>query len=158
MLLEKLEREKGLRKISKMLDDSKFQRFLIKDFEHWRVYLHEQQNYLGRVYLWAKRENINFFNMTHVEAVEFMHVGGLVTKSIRDAFNPDKFDYAIFGNTAPHIHMHIIPRYKFGRLFCGGSFEDRNWGKNYAPYDKREFDERVLTEIRLTIRDKLENK
>ena len=141
-----------------MLDDSKFQRFLIKDFEHWRVYLHEQQNYLGRVYLWAKRENIvDFFEMTEEERKEYFAVGKSTRDAIKKAFNPDLFNYATLGNVTSHLHTHIIPRYQFGRLFCGRNFEDRNWGGNYAPYDKRDFDERVLIDIKLTIKDKLEN-
>ncbi len=140
-----------------MIDNPKYEKFLIKDFEHWRVYLHEQQNYLGRVYLWANREKtIDLFDLTKKEMEEYFAVGKLTRDAIKEAFNPDLFNYATLGNITTHLHTHVIPRYKFGRLFAGKSFEDRNWGRNYAPYDKKDFDERVLIEIKLTIRDRLE--
>lgn len=139
-----------------MIDNPKFQRFLIKDFEHWRVYLHPEQNYLGRVYLWAKRGNLeDLFSMTKDETREYFEVGKSVRNAILKAFYPDLFNYATLGNETKHLHTHIIPRYMGVRLFSGLTFEDKNLGKNYAPYEKREFGNRVLTNIKLEIKERL---
>jgi len=106
--------------------------------------------------LWAKREDaVDFFDMTKKEMEEYFAVGKSTIDAIKEAFNPDLFNYATLGNVTSHLHTHIIPRYKSGRLFCGRSFEDRNLGKNYTPYDKKDFDEKILINIKLEIKDRL---
>ncbi|MFQ5436042.1 MAG: HIT family protein, partial [Anaerolineae bacterium] len=32
--------------------------------------------------------------------------------AIRKALNPDHMNYELLGNTNPHLHWHIVPRYK----------------------------------------------
>lgn len=36
----------------------------------------------------------------------------VVERVMRDTMNPDKVNWAQFGNMVPHLHWHIIPRYK----------------------------------------------
>ena len=39
--------------------------------------------------------------------------------AIRHAFNPDHLNYECLGNSTPHLHWHIVPRYK----------NDPRWGQ-----------------------------
>ena len=53
-----------------------------------------------------------------------MRVVFAVEKAVRAVFNPDKVNLASFGNMAPHLHWHIIPR------FVGDAhFPSPVWGK-----------------------------
>jgi len=142
-----------------MTNDPKYEKFLIKEFGHWKAYIHESQNYLGRFYLLAKREDaLDFFEMHNSEIREYLSAGRMLKKSLEDLFHPDMFNYAIFGNTAKHLHTHIIPRYKKERLFGGVIFRDENWGGNYAPYDiDFKVSEELLIKLKDKIRDKLPN-
>jgi len=54
-------------------------------------------------------------------------------------------------NTAKHLHWHLIPRYSSPREFQGVKFEDKNFGRNYAPYDKRKLDGSILMDIKDSI-------
>lgn len=51
---------------------------------------------------------------------------------LRQIFNPDKINIACFGNMVPHVHFHIIPRFKNDR-----HFPNPIWGEvtndNYHP-------------------------
>ena len=38
---------------------------------------------------------------------------------IRDVMQPDKINLAALGNMVPHIHWHVIPRYKDDAYFPG---------------------------------------
>ncbi len=40
-----------------------------------------------------------------------------IEKCMRDILNPDKINLASLGNMMPHLHWHIIPRYKNDRHF-----------------------------------------
>ena len=38
-------------------------------------------------------------------------------------FHPDKINYATFGDLVPHVHVHMVPKYKDG-LQWGAPFDD----------------------------------
>lgn len=129
----------------------------IKEYKHWTVYLHDNQCYLGRVYIWSKRDGlVDLLDMTEEEQREFFDVGRKVKKAIAELFNPDLMNYASLGNVSTHLHMHVIPRYQSTRTFEGNTFIDERWGKNYAPYDKDfKIPEETLFRIRDAIKAKL---
>jgi diadenosine tetraphosphate (Ap4A) HIT family hydrolase len=129
----------------------------IKEFNHWILYLHECQSYLGRVYLLACRSSDRDLMDIHgEEREEFFHIGNTFKKGLASLFSPDKLNYAALGNVFDALHVHVIPRYKTKRLFEGIEFVDARWGKNYAPYDK-EFvvEPRVLQKIKEAIRSQI---
>lgn len=46
-----------------------------------------------------------------------MQVVLAVERVLRDLLSPDKINLASFGNMVPHLHWHIIPRWKDDRHF-----------------------------------------
>ena len=126
----------------------------IKSYKYWDVYLHENQCYLGRVFLLLKEdEGIEDFLAIDGEVrEEFFLIGEKVKAALKILFKPDKMNYAALSNTSEKIHVHFIPRYKEDREFAGMVFKDSNWGKNYAPYDRTFVCEEPIF---LTIRDAL---
>ncbi len=46
-----------------------------------------------------------------------MHAVFAVETVIRQLFRPDKINLASFGNVVPHVHWHIIPRWRDDRHF-----------------------------------------
>jgi diadenosine tetraphosphate (Ap4A) HIT family hydrolase len=143
--------------IVKMIKKEDFYKeLLIADFKHWEVYLHESQCYLGRSYIWAKRKDaLDFFDMNDREIKEYYGVGKTLKKALNVAFKPDLYNYATLANVSPHLHTHVIPRYKTEREFSGIMFRDERWGKNYVPYDKSF---KVEKEILFKIRDEIKRK
>ena len=133
-----------------------FEQFKITQFDKWSVYLHQNQCYLGRLYIAANHDNdVDLFDMTVEERDEFFDVGKAVKKALAELFNPDRLNYANLQNEWHHLHIHIIPRYASPRIFDEISFIDEKWGKNYAPYNKDfKVPEATLFKIITTIRDK----
>jgi len=128
-----------------------YEKWLIKDYEHWGVYLHENQYYLGRCYIWAKRENaLDFFDMSQEEQEEYFNIGRELKDVLNNLFNPDLYNYATLANVSPHLHTHVIPRYKDKRELSEITFVDGRWSKNYAPYNK---DFKVPEDTLIKIRD-----
>ena len=109
-----------------------FSVLLVKEYQYWSVYLHENQGYLGRCVIWCKRENaIDLPDATATEQAELYLILKKVRSAVARAFGPDWFNYAFFGNETPHLHCHFIPRYAHSRNFAGMAFEDHHWGHDY---------------------------
>lgn len=130
----------------------------IKSYKHWEVYLHENQCYIGRVFVLLKEdEEVEDFLAIEGEIRdEFFLIGKEVKKALKTLFKPDKMNYAALSNTSEKIHVHIVPRYKEAREFSGMTFNDVRWGKNYAPYERSfVLDESILFKIRDALKEAL---
>lgn len=51
------------------------------------------------------------------ECLTLMNVVFAVEKVVRALFIPDKINLASFGNMTPHLHWHVIPRWRDDRHF-----------------------------------------
>ncbi|MNR06005.1 hypothetical protein D3C85_1220590 [compost metagenome] len=62
-----------------------------------------------------------------------------VASAIEKAFSPDKINYGAFGDTMPHVHFHIVPKYKDGYT----------WGKMFEmnPADNKQLSEQEYADI-----------
>ncbi|MDR3170686.1 MAG: HIT family protein [Treponema sp.] len=69
-----------------------------------------------------KDHKTEFFQLTPEEAHAFGRDMAKASKAIYDAFAPDKINYAAFGDTYPHLHFHLVPKYKDGKSW-GSPFE-----------------------------------
>lgn len=98
-----------------------YEKLKIKSFKYWDLFLHENQCYLGRVFMLLKDESgVNdFLDIKGEVRDEFFLIGDLVKKAFKKLFNPDKMNYAALSNTSPQIHVHIVPRYKEPRELNG---------------------------------------
>lgn len=135
-----------------------YDQLIIKSYKHWDVYLHENQCYIGRVFILLKDdEGIEDFLAIDGEVRdEFFLIGKKVKTALKTLFKPDKMNYAALSNVSEKIHVHFIPRYKEKREFSGLIFTDFRWGKNYAPYDRSFIlDESILFKIRDVLKEQL---
>ena len=51
------------------------------------------------------------------ERTRLMNAVFATEATLRDLLRPDKINLASFGNVAPHLHWHVIPRYRDDRHF-----------------------------------------
>ena len=119
--------------------------------------MHGNQSYLGRCVIWFKRDGaIDLFNITEEEKEELWEVVNSLKKVLTALFKPDHFNYTILANTNPHLHIHLIPRYRNKRIFEKFEFIDEKFGKNPYPYNKNfELPEKIFNKIKDTIKDTL---
>jgi len=135
-----------------------YEQYLIRKYKHWGLYLHlEQYPYVGRCYAWALREDADLVeDMTPEEREELF---GIIlpawSAAIKKLYNHDRSNLAILGNTSPHLHCHLIPRYKKPQNQYGIEFVDPQPTRNYAPHPKKELAETTLMQIRQDISDAL---
>jgi len=134
----------------------KFKKLDIKEYNFWKVGLHENQYYLGRCVASLKRHLEDLFDISEEEKRELFKIVKSLRTALRKSFSPDLLNYSSLGNEVRHVHLHITPRYKEDKVFSGIKFEDKRWGKNPSPYDKNfKIPSQVYKEILETIKNSL---
>lgn len=105
---------------------------LIKEYVYWTLGVHPNQGYLGRCVVWCKRADAKqLTDATPEEQKELFHVLYEAKHTLQQSFAPDWFNYAFFGNEVPHLHGHLVPRYKKPVLFMNKYFVDKHFGRHY---------------------------
>ncbi|MBS3124095.1 hypothetical protein J4437_05690 [Candidatus Woesearchaeota archaeon] len=128
-----------------------YEQFKIKEFDCWSLYLHQNQySYLGRCYASARREEANLVTEINIyEAIELtIKIIPSWYKAISRLYGASTPNVAIFGNEWPHLHTHLIPRFKDKKEYYGIEFVDPNPQGNYSPYPKREIQLEILLKIK----------
>lgn len=130
---------------------------LLRQYENWAVYLHENQTYLGRTYVALARDGEvdPFTDTTTEEQSELLVVMRGLKTALDRLYQPDLLNYANLRNTWKHCHWHVIPRYGTSRLVLGHTFEDLSWGKNYAPYPDSTVPNEVYEKIKTDLSTEL---
>jgi len=133
------------------MTEEDYERFKIKEFDAWDLFLHiNQYPYIGRCYASAKRKEADLVtDMTNSERNELFEI--IVPKwhkSVKKLFDCDRPNIVCLGNTWNHLHWHLIPRYNEEKEFYGIKFLDSNPNGNYSPYSKQKIEENILMQIK----------
>lgn len=135
-----------------------YEKFRIKNFDFWDLYLHQNQfPYIGRCYASLLRDDADL--VTDMEGEESSELFSIIIpawhKSVSGLFGQSRPNVAILGNDWNHLHVHLIPRFEGRKTFYEIDFIDPNPQGNYAPYPKKEIPLDVLLKIRDDIRNNL---
>ena len=64
-------------------------------------------------------------DLTYGEREHLMSLVFAVEGAMREVMQPDKINLAALGNMVPHIHWHVIPRYKDDAFFPGSAWSQK---------------------------------
>lgn len=137
--------------------NGKLEKYFIKKFNYWIVYLNPNQYYLGRVYIALNRHSPeSTIELSDKEWNEFKQVIDKITKVLKSLYKYDLMNYAVLQNwVRKHFHMHLIPRYVDSKIVYEKEFKDELWGNPPFPTPKKEFDEKLLIKIKEAIQKEL---
>lgn len=82
-----------------------------------RVVRVEDADYPGFCRVILNRHLAEMSDLPADEQVRLMAVVFAVERVLRDMLQPDKINLASLGNKTPHMHWHVIPRFRFDRHF-----------------------------------------
>ncbi|NOU93668.1 HIT domain-containing protein [Paenibacillus sp. LMG 31456] len=103
------------------------------------LFLFREQTYRGRCIVALNDHQTEFFHLSQDKQDAYMRDVAQVAKAIEQAFSPDKINYGAFGDTMPHVHFHIVPKYKDGAA----------WGKMFemSPADNKQLTDGEYEEV-----------
>ena len=90
--------------------------------------------------------------LTYGERDHLMTLVFAVEEAVRHVMHPDKINIAALGNMVPHIHWHVIPRFKDDAFFPGSVWSGRLRETSEAVIAERR---RRATELPQAIREEI---
>jgi diadenosine tetraphosphate (Ap4A) HIT family hydrolase len=99
----------------------------------------------------SKRHVVEPFELPPVEGAAFWIEAMLTARVLRDLFRPPKVNYEIHGNTIPHLHLHLFPRFA-GDPYVGGPIRPGKASYERSASDLETLRRRLLAEYETTQR------
>ena len=84
---------------------------------HLRVVLADEPDYPGFTRVIWQAHQAEMTDLADEARDHLMRIVFLVERVQRDRLAPDKINLASFGNMVPHLHWHVIPRWRDDRHF-----------------------------------------
>ncbi len=103
------------------------------------VYLFKEQSHPGRLIIAPNAHVANLTDLSDADRNAFFADLARAARALQKAYNPDKINYGAFGDTAGHLHFHLVPKYKDG--FEWGTVFAMNPGQTFL--DEKGYDEAI---------------
>ncbi|MDO4615596.1 MAG: HIT family protein [Lachnospiraceae bacterium] len=103
--------------------------YKVCDLPSSKVYIFKEQSHPGRCIVAAKWHVSELTEMTPEQRAGYFDDVAKVAQAIHDIYSPDKINYGAYGDTAGHMHMHLVPKYKDGFEWAGIFAMDPNLKK-----------------------------
>lgn len=111
------------------------------------VYLNRDQKHKGRLIVLFKDHKTEYFQLTEEENSGYFKELAIAAKAVYQLYHPDKINYATFGDNVPHVHVHVVPKYKDG-LNWGNPFDDTLPKKLLTDKEYAEMIQEIRAEIK----------
>jgi len=84
----------------------------IKELVVSTAFLEENQAYRGYSIVVYNSHETTLENLPEEKQIQFYRDMLKISSAIVKVFKPDKMNYELLGNWVPHLHWHVVPRYK----------------------------------------------
>jgi diadenosine tetraphosphate (Ap4A) HIT family hydrolase len=91
--------------------------FRICELDTSVVGLNPNQFFRGYTFVTCKKHVKELYHLPLDERLKFCEEMIEVAAALGKVFHPDKINYELLGNVSPHLHWHLIPRYKSDPLW-----------------------------------------
>jgi diadenosine tetraphosphate (Ap4A) HIT family hydrolase len=83
----------------------------LKFFKYAELCAHPQVSLKGTCYLITQEHYVELFDLNDEVLLGFMKEVQVAARELKGVTGAFKINYEIHGNTAPHFHLHLFPRY-----------------------------------------------
>ena len=110
----------------------------LKMFKHSEMCAHPKVCLRGTCYLITREHYVELFDLDDEVLLGFMKEVQVAARLLKEVTGAFKINYEIHGNSGPHLHLHLFPRY-MDDPFPGGPIQ---YGQIDPPvYREDEFDQ-----------------
>ena len=91
--------------------------FRIAELTVSTAFLYPDQAFRGRCLLTLREHHTELFHLTPAMRNALMQDVSRIAEALFQALHPIKMNYELLGNLVPHIHWHVIPRFREDGLY-----------------------------------------
>ena len=84
----------------------------IAELEQCRVLLNRDQFFPGYTFVFSRGHVTELFHLDRDRRTAVMEEVASVASALFTLFGADKINYELLGNMVPHMHWHIVPRFR----------------------------------------------
>lgn len=84
---------------------------IVAELASGRVLLQDDADFRGYCILVFRRHACELFELSYAERSALIEDVNRVAQAVQRVVQPAKLNYAMLGNMAPHLHVHVIPRF-----------------------------------------------
>ena len=84
----------------------------IVELKHSHLLLNRDQFFPGYCFVVAREHVTELFHLERSARSEIMEEVISTAEALAAIFKPDKMNYELLGNMAPHMHWHLVPRFR----------------------------------------------
>ena len=110
------------------------------------LYLFKEQSHPGRMVVAWKGHVSEIADLSPEELKGYMEDVARVARMIRKMYKPDKINYGAFGDLLPHLHFHMVPKYR-DQFEWGGTFQMNPRAKELTEDEAAVIIEKIKKEI-----------
>ncbi len=92
-------------------DEDTSQSSTLKLFKYSELCAHPRVCLKGTCYLITREHYVELFDLDDEVLLGFMKEVQIAARVLKDVSGAFKINYEIHGNTVPHLHLHLFPRY-----------------------------------------------
>jgi len=104
----------------------------IAELEQCRVLLNRDQFFPGYTFVFTRNHMTELFHLDRERRIAVMEEVTAVASALNTVFKPDKINYELIGNMVPHMHWHLVPRFRddplWPRTIWAGLHDERFLG------------------------------
>jgi len=89
----------------------------IAELECSYVLLNRDQFFPGYTFLLIKEHMTELFHLDRDRRIMVMEEVTAVASALNTLFQPDKINYELLGNMVPHMHWHLVPRFRTDQVW-----------------------------------------
>ncbi len=89
----------------------------IAELAHCRVILNRDQFFTGYTFVVAREHVTELFHLERAARAALVEEVNSIAEALFNLFKPDKMNYELLGNMVPHMHWHLVPRFRSDPLW-----------------------------------------
>jgi diadenosine tetraphosphate (Ap4A) HIT family hydrolase len=89
----------------------------IAELECSYVLLNRDQFFPGYTFVFIKEHVTELFHLDRDKRICVMEEVTAIASALNTLFKPDKINYELLGNVVPHMHWHLVPRFRTDQLW-----------------------------------------
>lgn len=116
-------------------------------YQNELIHIKVEQSEIPWLIVFTNKNKKEFSECTKEEKIEILRCLDIIEKLMLEYYKPEKINIASFGNYLPHVHFHIMSRFKEDSFFPESMWGKKQRDGNLSLPSFEEFESLLLSKL-----------